>query len=400
MRFDNRAVPIVLAAVLIDTIGFGIVLPVLPSLVVELSGAPLAEASRIGGWLLIAFAAAQFFAGPILGNLGDKYGRRPVLLFAMLAFGIDYALMAFAPTIAWLFAGRVVAGIAGAVYGPANAVLADITPPEKRGQVFGYMGAAFGLGFVLGPAIGGLLADFGTRAPFFAAAGLALVNAVFIYFMLPETLDKENRRPFEWARANAFGAFKPLWHAGNAGALLLAVFLWQLAHMVYPATWNFWAEIAHGWGPGMIGLSLASTGITMAIVQIFLTGRLIKKFGEERTVVLGMLSGIIAFTSYIFITEDWMIFVMIVIGAFTGLAFPSINALLSRMVDPKNQGALQGGMASLASVTAIIGPFLLTQSLAYGAERGFAGGAFLLAAILALLALLTVWFGVVRKLRQ
>lgn len=400
MTFHHRAVPIVLAAVLIDTIGFGIVLPVLPSLVVKLTGAPLADAARIGGWLLIAFAGAQFFAGPIFGNLGDRFGRRPVLLAAMLAFGFDYILMAFAPTIAWLFLGRIVAGIAGAVYGPANAVLADVTPPEKRGQVFGYMGAVFGIGFILGPATGGLLAEFGTRAPFMAAGGLALVNAIFIWTMLPETLDGDHRRPFDWSRANAFGAFKPLANAGGAVPLLLAVFLWQLAHMVYPATWNFWGEIARGWDAKMIGLSLATTGFSMALVQIFLTGRLIKKWGEERTVVLGMVVGIITFTSYIFVTQDWMIFCLLLFGAFTGLVFPSTNALLSRMVDAKNQGALQGGMSSLASVTAIIGPLMLNNALAYGAERGFAGGAFTLASILAVLALVTILIGVIRPLHN
>jgi MFS transporter, DHA1 family, tetracycline resistance protein len=400
-RFGHRAVPIVLAAVLIDTIGFGIVLPVLPSLIVHLTGGTLADATRLGGWMLIAFAAAQFLAGPILGNLGDRFGRRPVLLAAMLAFGCDYALMAWAPTVAWLFVGRLVAGVAGAVYGPANAVLADVTPPDKRGAAFGFMGAAFGVGFILGPALGGLLAGLGPRAPFLAAAGLAFANAAWIAAVLPETLDAAHRRPFSWARANAFGAFRPLFAADAGAAPLLAVaFLWQLAHMVYPATWSFWAEIARGWGPGTIGLSLAATGAAMAFAQMVLTGRAIARFGEERTVLIGIAVGVAVFAGYAMVGRDWQVFALLAVGALTGLVFPSINALLSRMVDARNQGALQGGMASLASVTAVIGPLVLTQTLAAGAERGVPGAAFLLASGLAAVALLTAWAGVVRPLRR
>lgn len=400
IRFHHRAVPIVLAAVLIDTIGFGIVLPVLPSLVVELTGATLADASRIGGWLLIAFAVAQFFAGPVLGNLGDRYGRRPVLLLAMLAFGIDYALMAAAPTIAWLFLGRVIAGVAGATYGPANAVLADVTPPERRGQVFGWMGAAFGLGFILGPAIGGLLAGFGTRAPFIAAAVLAFTNAAVMFALLPETLDDAHRRRFEWKRANAFGAFRPLLAAGGAAPLLVAAFLWQLAHIVYPATWSFWAEIAHRWDAGMIGWSLAATGVTMALAQAFLTGPVIARWGEARAIVIGMVAGVLVLIGYVFARETWQVFALIALGAPMGLVYPATNALLSRLSDAKNQGALQGGMGALNSVTAIVGPLILTQALAFGAERGFAGGAFLVAAVMAALALITVWIGVLRPLHR
>ena len=216
MRFHHPAVPIVLTILLIDSIGFGIVLPVLPGLIVHLGQVSLAEATRIAGYMLIAYAVAQFFAGPLLGNLGDRFGRRPVLLFCAIAFGLDYLLMAAAPSLAWLFVGRLVAGAAGATYGPANAVLADVTPPEKRGATFGLMGAAFGLGFILGPAIGGLLAGLGTRAPFIAAAALAGANAVWIATRLPETLPAERRRPFRLRDAHVFAAFRPLFHAGGA----------------------------------------------------------------------------------------------------------------------------------------------------------------------------------------
>ena len=397
MRFDHRAVPIALVAMLIDSIGFGIVLPVLPALIVELGRVTLAGAARIGGYLLAVYAVTHLFAGPVIGSLSDRYGRRRVLLISLAAFAIDYALMAIAPTLGWLFLGRAVAGIAGATYGPANAVIADVTPPERRGQAFGLLGAAFGGGFILGPAIGGLLADFGPRAPFTAAAALALVNAGVILLFMPETLPPERRRPFDWKRANAIGAFAPLFHAGGATALLAGALVWQCAHMVYPATWSFFAELALGWDARAIGWSLAASGVSMMLAQIFLIGRAIRAFGEERTVLIGLASGIVVFAGYVFAREGWQVYLLIAVGAFTGLVFPSINAILSARVDASNQGALQGGMASLASIAAIAGPLAMTQALAFGAERGMAGGAFLLASVLGAVTFAIFWFGVVRR---
>jgi DHA1 family tetracycline resistance protein-like MFS transporter len=239
MRFGHKAVPMALAAVLIDTIGFGIVAPVFPALLKSLGQADIEQATRTAGYMLVVYAAAQFFAGPVLGNLSDRFGRRPVLIASMLSFGVDYAVMALAPSVAWLFVGRAVAGVAGAVYGPAGSVIADVTPPEKRGATFALIGAAFGLGFIIGPALGGLFSLWGPRAPFVAAAVLALVNVGVMLVTMPETLARENRRPFRWRDAHVVGAFRPLFQAGNAAPLLVAIFLWQLAHMVYPATWSF-----------------------------------------------------------------------------------------------------------------------------------------------------------------
>jgi DHA1 family tetracycline resistance protein-like MFS transporter len=399
MRFHHRAVPIVLTAVLIDTIGFGIVLPVLPGLVVHLGHVTLAEATRIAGYLLVAYAGAQFFAGPVMGNLGDRFGRRPVLLLSMIAFSIDYALMAAAPTLAWLFLGRAVAGIAGALYSPANAVLADVTPPEQRGAIFGLMGAGFGLGFIVGPAIGGLLAGLGTRAPFIAAASIAALNALWMVFWLPETLPPEKRRQFRLRDANIFGAFRPLFHAGGATALLAAALLWQIGHTVYPATWAFWAGLALDWNATMIGWSLAASGLAMALAQVFVTGPAIARFGEARSVVIGMVTGFLAFFAYVFVTQSWMVFVIIAFSAFQGLVFPSMNALLSRMTDASHQGALQGGMSSIGSIAAIIGPIATTQALAFGAEHGEPGGGFLLAAFLVFCALTITLIWVVPRVK-
>ena len=392
-----RAVPVVLLVLLLDAIGFGIVLPVLPSLVVHLAHVSVSQATRIAGYMLVAYAGMQFLAGPIIGNLGDRFGRRPVLLSCALAFTIDYALMAAAPTIAWLFVGRLVAGIAGATYGPANAVLADVTPGKDRARVFGLMGAAFGGGFILGPAIGGLLAGFGTRTPFIVAAVLTGINFLWIFFSLPETLKPEDRRKFDWRRANAFGTFAPLLHESRAVPLILVSLLWQIAHQVYPSTWAFWAVLKFDWSSAQIGWSLAAAGVSMALAQVFLTGRAVARFGEERSIVTGMLVGGLSFAFYAFVPVGWMVYPIIFFSALQGLVYPSTNALLSRMTDASNQGALQGGMASVASVGAIVGPLAMTQMLAYGAEHGFPGSAFLTATAMVSIALVVIIFGVLRR---
>ena len=397
MKFHHRAVPIVLLILLIDAIGFGIVLPVLPSLIVHLADVTVAQATRVAGYMLVAYAGMQFLAGPVIGNLGDRFGRRIVLLSCVLAFTIDYGLMAAAPAIGWLFLGRLVAGIAGASYGPANAVLADVTPPDQRARVFGLMGAAFGGGFIIGPAIGGLISNFGVRAPFIAAASLAAINTIWVLVALPETLPAEKRRKFEWRRANPFGTFGPLLRAPQAMPLILASLLWQIAHNVYPATWAFWAELKFHWTSTQIGWSLAAAGLSMALAQVFVTGPAVAKLGEQRAVVVGMLVGGTSFLLYALINQGWAVYAIIVFSALQGLVYPSMNALLSRMTDASNQGALQGGMASVGSVAAIVGPITLTQALAAGAEHGTTGAAFLTAALLVAVGLAVVYFGVLRR---
>ena len=390
IRFAHRAIPIVIAAVAIDVIGFGVIMPVLPALIADLGHADTADAAKIGGWLLATFALAQFIAGPIVGNLGDRFGRRPVLLACMACFAIDYALQAVAPTLAWLFVGRAIAGVSGAIYGPAAAVIADVSPPERRAAGYGMLGAAFSIGFIVGPALGGLLAGLGPRAPFVAAAALTGLNALVMFFLLPETLDPTNRRPFLLRDAHVVGAFRPLFAAGNATPLLAAWFLWQLGSVVYPATWSFWATIRFGWGPTEIGWSLAWVGLLMGIVQVGLTARLVARWGERRAGIVGLTCGGVCMVAYAFVTQGWQVYAFFLVGAFGALAWPALNGLLSRMVDATQQGALQGGIGSMNSVAAVLGPLIAAQSLAWGSHHGFDGAALLIAGLLILGAALTI----------
>jgi DHA1 family tetracycline resistance protein-like MFS transporter len=390
----RRALAIVLTAVLIDTIGFGIIIPVMPDLIVDLTHTSLPEAARLSGWLLGVFAATQFLFGPVMGGLGDRFGRRPVILLSMFAFGLDYLVMGVAPNLTWLFVSRALAGIAGAIYVPAVAYIADITPPERRAQNFGLIGAAFGMGFVIGPAIGGMLGSLGPRAPFFAAAALALLNCGAGFFLLPESLAADRRRPFSLARANPFGTFASIARHRGALTLFAAWFLWMLAHQSYPSTWAFYGKLKFGWSDRAVGASLAYAGLTMALAQAFVTRRLIPAIGERRAILLGLSVGLVAFLGNALVPQGWMVYAVLTVGAFQGLVFPSMNSTLSRSVAADAQGELQGGVASLQSVAAIIGPLLMTHTLAHftrpGAPIHFPGAAFLLAAALTLGSLLVI----------
>ncbi|KRE96788.1 MFS transporter [Frateuria sp. Soil773] len=396
LRFGHRAVPIVLAAVVIDVIGFGIVMPVLPTLITRLGHLDLAAATRVAGWMLAAFAIGQFFAGPVLGHLGDRFGRRPVLIVAMVGFSMDYLLMAVAPTLAWLFVGRAVAGIAGATFGPAGAVIADVTEPARRAATYGLLGAAFGIGFIVGPALGGLVASLGPRAPFVVAAVLAALNAASMALFLPETLAPEHRRPFRLRDAHVVGAFRPLFHAGNAAPLLVAWFLWQLGSVVYPSTWAFWATIRFGWDATAIGWSLAWVGLLTVLVQLFVTGRLVARLGERLAAVAGLGCASACLLAYAFVTHGWQVYAFFLVGAFGALAYPALNGTLSRMVDATRQGALQGGIGSMNSVAAVLGPLLASQSLAWGTRHGFDGAAFAVAGLLLFTAMAIIAVFVVR----
>ncbi len=390
-RDSSAAISFIFITILIDAVGLGIVLPVTPDLIMELTGTSVSEASIYGGWMAFAYAVMQFIFGPVVGNLSDRFGRRPVLLLSLLTFGIDYALMAFAPTVTWLFVGRAIAGMAGAAHSAANAYIADVSPPEKRAQNFGLMGAAFGLGFIVGPALGGFMGYFGTRAPFYAAAVLALINMLYGMFVLPESLPKEARRPFHWRRANTLGTVLELRKYPAVTLLATVLFLWTLAHQVLPATWAFYAQAKFHWSTLEIGFSLAFAGVMMAVVQAGLTRVMVPRLGEHAAVLLGLVTGGIGYVLYAFVWQGWMVYPAMVVGMFGGLTFPSLNALMSQRIPPSSQGELQGAVASLFSLTAIVGPVLMTQLFGYftsaAAPVQFPGAAFLCAAVLVLLSI-------------
>lgn len=390
---QKKALTFLFITVLIDAIGFGIIIPVLPGLIVSLTGRTVAGAAEISGWIMFAYAVTQFIFGPVIGGLSDRFGRRPVLLASLAAFGLDYLVMAFAPTLAWLVAARLVAGITGASFPTAYAYIADISTPEQRGPNFGVIGMAFGFGFILGPALGGIVAQFGDRVPFMLAAGLALANVTYGWFVLPESLTPENRRPFEWRRANPAGALMRLKSAHPRVLILSAtVFLWTMGYQALYATWAYFGIERFDWTPGQVGWSLAAVGLSGAIVQGVLARRLIPKYGPRKIVVAGALSAMAAYTIYAFAGAGWVMYVGIAVSLLQPLVFPSLQGMMSAGVSASEQGELQGAVSSIQSLSSIFGPPLMTGSLAYfsgpNAPVYFPGAPFLLATGFTLLALL------------
>ena len=388
----SHAIAFVAITVLLDAIGFGLIIPVLPALLVGLTGDTLSRASIHGGYLAFVYAVAQFLCAPILGNLSDRFGRRPVLLYAVGALGVDYLVMGMAPTYGWLFAGRLISGMAGASFTPAYAYVADVTLPGKRAQSFGIISACFGVGFILGPALGGLLGGLSPRTPFFVAAGLSLTNLVYGLFVLPESLPESRRRPFAWKRANPLGTLVQMRRHPVVLGLLGALFLWTLAHQVMPSTWSFYTKYRFGWSEAMIGLSLATAGAVIASSQALVMRRLMPRLGEKRVAMLGLTLGGLGFLGFATATRSWMMFVWLGTWLMAGLVLPSTNALMSHRIAPDAQGELQGAVASLQSLTSILGPPLMTQLFgrfsAPDAPIHLPGAAFLAAAILTAFALL------------
>lgn len=386
-RSLKHAFAFVWVTVLIDMIGLGLIIPVVPAVLRDLTNADPARASVYGGWLFFASAAMQFFCAPVIGALSDAIGRRPVLLVAVLGLGVDYALTAFSPTLTWLFFGRVVAGIFGASYTTANAFVADVTPPEERGKAFGMLGAAFGVGFVVGPAIGGLLGDFGPRVPFFVAAGLSLANFVYGLVFVPETHPRERRTPMNLRKAHPFSAIVHTPGSQHVRTLALALFVLFLGGAVYPAIWAFWTTAEFGWSPRMIGISLAAYGISNTICQALLVGVLTKKLGERNASLVALVLNVLNFALTGLATRSWMVFAVIIVASPAGVAMPAMNAWMSRMTPAESQGRLQGTIGAAESLSSIIGPLLMTQ--VFGAfEHRLPGAPFFLAAALAVVALL------------
>ena len=388
----RRAVVFIFITVLIDSIGFGLILPVLPQLIVELTGRSLGGAAAYGGWLAFSYALMQFFCGPVLGNLSDRFGRRPVLLASLFALGLDYLVMAVAPTIGWLFLGRIVAGIAGASFTTAYAYLADVSTPEKRAQNFGLIGAGFGMGFIIGPAIGGLVGTLGPRAPFYAAAAMALLNTGFGLVALPESLPLAARRPFDWRRANPLGTLLQLSKYPAVLWMIGAAFFWQLGHQVLPNVWSFYTILKFNWSTADVGYSLAFAGVVMVIGQGVLIRWLIPRVGGDRSAaLLGMLCGAITYLGYAFATQGWMMYASLLVWLPAAVAYPSLNALMSREIPASAQGELQGGVASLYGLSSILGPPLMTELFEhFTSERTqypFPGAPFAAAAALVLVSI-------------
>jgi DHA1 family tetracycline resistance protein-like MFS transporter len=377
--------PVVAMALFIDSLGIGIIIPIAPQLVMELSGASLAEAAPIAGWLTLAYASMQFIFSPILGNLSDRYGRKPILLASLAALSVDYVLMGLAPTLAWLFVGRIIAGIAGATFATANAVVADLIPAADRAKYFGLNGAAWGMGFIVGPIVGGLLGGYGSRVPFFAAAAFTALNFLIAVIVLKETLPTNQRRAFSARRANALGALKSLRVIPGATALLVVLFLYQIGHDTLPSTWTWTVMAKFDWTERDVGLSLAALGLGTAIVQGGLVGVFTRKLGEHYTAIIGMTGGALGFLGYAFASSPAMLFASIPLGCLLGLTMPSIRAMLSRQVPANAQGELQGAISGIVSFTAIVAPFAMTHLFSLAASRvGFAGASFFAASFILL----------------
>ena len=391
----KAAVGFIFITLLIDVMGWGLIIPVMPHLVSQLKGITINEASSYGAWLLFAYAATQFVCSPIIGNLSDRYGRRPVLLSSLLGFGIDYIFMALAPTYGWLFVGRIIAGITGASFTTGAAYIADVSTPETRAKNFGMIGAAFGLGFIIGPALGGLLAGWGIRAPFYAAAGLCLLNALYGYFVLPESLDKEHRRPFEWKKANPFGSLRFLRKNAAIGGLAACYFLIYLAAMAVQGNWNYFTIYRFHWTEKLVGISLAVVGLLVGLVQAVLTRAVNPRLGNEKSIYLGLFLYTLGLALFAFASQSWMMFVFLVPYCLGGIAGPALQSTMASHVQRNEQGALQGALTSLMSLTTIIGPLIMNNLFKYfttsKAPFYFPGISFLLGALFMLSALIIAW---------
>ncbi|HMH23395.1 MAG TPA: TCR/Tet family MFS transporter [Puia sp.] len=384
----HAALSFIFITVLIDFIGFGIIIPVMPELIAKLIHGDMSAAARYGGLLLFAYATMQFLFAPVMGGLSDRYGRRPVLLCSLFGFGLDYLFLAFAPSIGWLFVGRFLAGITGASFTTASAYIADISTPEKRAQNFGMLGAAFGLGFIIGPALGGQLGTLGLRVPFIASAILTLLNWLYGFFILPESLAKENRRAFDWRRANPAGAllnFKK--YPAVAGLVLSLVLIYIAVHCVQ-STWVYYCMEKFHWNKQWVGYSLAFVGIMITVVQAGLIRIIIPRLGQSRSLYMGLFLYSFGMLLFGLATQGWMMFAFTVVYCLGGIAGPALQGIISAHVPPNAQGELQGALTGLMSATSIVGPLLMTNLFAYfttaGAPFQLPGAPFLAGSVLVL----------------
>ncbi|MEQ1749369.1 MAG: TCR/Tet family MFS transporter [Prosthecobacter sp.] len=365
MSARKPALSFIFITLTLDILGIGLIVPILPKLIEQYEGGNVAAASSTYGLLYALYALMQFLFAPLIGSLSDRFGRRPVILISLLGSALDYFVIAFAPNLAWFALGRVIAGLTGANFAAASAYIADISPPEKRAANFGMIGAAFGLGFVIGPVLGGLLGQYGMKVPFFAAGGLTLLNWVYGVFVLPESLAPENRRDFSWARSNPIGSLLALRRFPTLLGLIAAYFIALLAHQVYPSIWVLYTSYRFGWDTLATGLSLAAVGVMAGGVQGGLTKRVVGAFGEAKTVRYGLIMATFFYAAYGLASQPWMIYVCIVFGSLSGLVTPAVQALMSQAVPADEQGALQGSLTSLSSLTGIIGPIVCTHLFSF-----------------------------------
>jgi DHA1 family tetracycline resistance protein-like MFS transporter len=383
-----RRLPVlfILITVTIDAMGIGLILPVMPDLIRAVRGASLADAALWGGMLSAVYAVMQFGFSPLIGNLSDRFGRRPILLISMAVLALDYVVMAVAGTIWLLFAGRIVAGIAAATHSTALAYMADITDSSKRAQNFGLISAGFGMGFILGPVMGGLLGGLDPRAPFVAAACLAAANFAFGWFVLPESLPPERRRAFDWRRANPAGALKSVRKLPGVGALLAVMLAYQIANFTYPAVWAYYIQGAFGWDARMVGLSLAAYGVAIAVVQGGLIRAILPRLGEGRAVFWGLILNTGCLLAYGVANQGWMIWVLIPISALGAIVAPAMQGLMSRAAGERQQGELQGVLGSISALSMILSPLMMTQAFFWftrdEAILRLPGAPFLLGAVL------------------
>ena len=388
MTNKRLAITFILLSVVMDSMGIGLIMPVMPDLIREIEGSDIANAAIWGGWLATIFALMQFFFGPTVGNLSDRFGRRPVLLISLVVMAFDYVLMAVAGTMWLLVVGRIIGGITAATQATAAAYMADVSKPEEKAANFGLIGAAFGVGFVLGPILGGVLAEYGTRAPFWAAAFLAAANAVFGYFVLPETVTDRIRRPFSWKRANPLGAFKHISKLPGLMRLIVILFVYAVAFFVYPGVWAYFGALQFDWSPGMIGLSLGLFGVGIAVVQGLLMKPILGFLGERNAVIFGLGVDVITFIALGFVTEGWMALALTPLTALGSVAGPALQGIMSRSVDDNQQGELQGLVASINAVATILAPIIVTQTFFFFTHAEAAiylpGAPFLLSGLLTL----------------
>jgi DHA1 family tetracycline resistance protein-like MFS transporter len=388
----KRGLTLVFMILLLDIIGIGIIVPVLPEYLEELTGTDVGHAAIYGGWLLFAYAGMQFVFAPLIGNLSDRFGRRPVLLTSVVTFAIDNLICALAPNFAILLIGRILAGISGGSYSTASAYIADVSTDDNRARNFGLLGIAFGVGFILGPIIGGFLGEFGPRVPFFGAALISFLNFVVAYFLLPETLSAKDRRTFEWKRSNPLGALKQMRNHKGILWIGLVFFMLTLGHMSYPAVWAYVGSYRYGWSESDIGMSLGIYGLCSAIVMGLILPRIVSRFGEWRTAVIGLTFAMLGFFGYASAWQGWLVYVVIVATCLEGVADPAMRSIASAKVPASEQGELQGALTSLFSITNIIGPLIFTQIFAVftapGASITFSGAPYVLGGVFVLIGLI------------